>query len=250
MRVRKVRGGGIWWGHLLVGFTALFFVLQGLAAALGSDRGEYGLVVAGAVLSLALIIRRTRFSTSWVSAWNSLGLGLPHLRGILVGLVTCALMLCVIPGYAAWRNGTVSLVQNFAWLALGMLAQAGVAEELVFRGFLYGHIRRRHSFWRAALLSAIPFAAAHLYLFATLVWPVALSAVLLSIVLSFPLAHLYDLSGRAIWPGALVHAVAQGGLSLTIMQADSERFPIVWIAATTIALWLTLFIRPSDDTLS
>lgn len=250
MRERRVRGGGIWWGHLLVGFTVLFFVLQAMATALGSDRGEYGLVVAAAVLATALLIRRVRFSRSWVSAWASLGLGLPHPRGLIVGIAVCALMLSVIPAYASWRNGAVNLVPHFAWLALGIFAQAGLAEELVFRGFLYGHIRRRHSFWRAALLSAIPFAAAHLYLFATLVWPVALSAVLLSIALTFPLAHLYDLSGRSIWPAALAHAVAQGGVKLTVMHADSDRFAIVWMAATAIALWLTLFIRPSDDSLS
>lgn len=247
MRVRRVRGGGIWWGHLLVGFTLLFFVLQGLATALGSDRGEYGLVVAAAVLAMALIIRRVRFSTSWSSAWASLGLGAPHWRGVIVAAVACALMLSIIPAYASWRHSPVSLVPNFAWLALGIFAQAGIAEELVFRGFLYGHIRRRHSFWRAALLSAIPFAAAHLYLFATLVWPIALSAVLVSIALTFPLAHLYDLSGRSIWPGAVAHAVAQGALHLIIVQVDNDRFALIWMASIVIALWLTLFVRPSDD---
>jgi len=55
--------------------------------------------------------------------------------------------------------------------------QAGVAEELVFRGFLFGHLRRQRTFWRAAAASLPPFLVAHLFLFFALPWPIALTAV-------------------------------------------------------------------------
>jgi membrane protease YdiL (CAAX protease family) len=132
---------------------------------------------------------------------------------------------------------------NAAWLGPGILAQAGLAEETVFRGFLYGHIRRRHPFWRAALLSMLPFTLVHLTLFATMDWPLALAALVLSIVISFPLAHLYELGGRTIWAPALAHAVIQGAPKLII--ADDPMFNLVWMGAVSVALWLAFLVSSS-----
>jgi membrane protease YdiL (CAAX protease family) len=43
-----------------------------------------------------------------------------------------------------------------------------VAEEVLFRGYLFGHLRRGRSFWRAAVLSMLPFVCVHLLLFFTM----------------------------------------------------------------------------------
>ncbi len=73
----------------------------------------------------------------------------------------------------------------------------------------------------------IPFAAAHLYLFATMAWPIALAALALSVLIAFPFAWLYELGGRTIWAPAIAHAVVQGAIKLFVIQ--DQIFPIVWM---------------------
>ena len=45
------------------------------------------------------------------------------------------------------------------WISLlpGLFAQAGIAEEVLFRGYLFGHMRVGRTFWRAAAVSMLPF---------------------------------------------------------------------------------------------
>ena len=233
---------GVRWAPLLGGLVVLYAVLQGAAGALSSVRGEAGLIVAAATLAAALLIQRVFFASSWAESWRSLGLGLPRTRGTIVASALCVLMLAVIPAYLL-HDAFDDFYPNAAWLALGILAQAGLAEELVFRGFLYGHIRRRHAFWRAALLSMLPFALVHLTMFATMDWPVALAALVLAVAISFPLAHLDDLAGRTIWAPAAAHAVIQGAPKLIV--ADDPMFILVWMGAVTLVLWLAFFVSSS-----
>jgi membrane protease YdiL (CAAX protease family) len=250
--VTDLHAGGphssIRWAPLLTGFVVLFLVMQGLAGALNSVRGEAGLVVAAATVGAALLATRLAFAPTWMESVKALGLGAPRMKGVAVAIALCLLLLCVIPFHLTVRGGAAGFYPNAAWLALGVFAQAGVAEETVFRGFLYGHIRRSHPFWRAALISMAPFAAVHLMLFATMPWPIALAALLLSVVVSFPLARLYDLGGGTVWAPALAHAVVQGGVKLVVIQDPS--FPIVWMAAGALLPWLVFVVRSSGGTRS
>lgn len=239
---------GARWALLLLGFAVLFAILQGSAAALESMRGEWGLAVAAATIGAALVIVRLAFASDWRASWLMLGLGPPRGAGMLAAVALSLLLLCVFPAFLAVKGGFVSLYPSAAWLAIGIAAQAGVAEETVFRGFLYGQIRRRHPFWRAALISTAPFAAAHLLLFATMDWPIALAALVLSISSSFPFARLYDLAGRTIWAPALAHAVVQGAIKLIVF--DDPLFPLVWMAACATLPWLAFLVSSSDDSRS
>lgn len=234
-----------WLARWLGGFAVLMLVLQGLATALNSVRGEWGFVVAGATLLAALGVQRLWFSPTLKQAWADLGLGAPIMRGVWTALGVSTLLLCAFPIYALATNSGIGLYPNAAWLMLGILAQAGLAEELVFRGYLYGQLRRGTTFWRAAWLSAIPFAIAHLYTFAIMDWPIALAALALAIVISFPFAHLYELAGKTIWAAALAHAVVQGAIKLLLVEGAF--FPVIWMAASAIALWLVFLIKPSSD---
>jgi membrane protease YdiL (CAAX protease family) len=246
MPMRKAINPGAWWAILLAGFVALFALLQGSATALASVRGEAGLIVLAATLAAALLVQRGFFAGSWADAWRTLGLGAPRMRGLATAGVVSLLALCAYPVFLLVAGGGVSLHGGAALLAVGVFAQGGVAEELVFRGYLYGHLRRRFSFWRAASISVLPFAAAHLYTFAVMAWPVALAALALSVVLSFPLAHLYELGGRTIWAPAIAHAVVQGAIKLIVI--DDLRFPIVWMGASALALWLVFLVGlPARD---
>jgi membrane protease YdiL (CAAX protease family) len=137
--------------------------------------------------------------------------------------------------------------EDATWLAIGMFAQGGVAEEVLFRGFVYRHLRSTRTFWRAASLSALPFAAAHLPLFWSLEPTVALLALVMAIAWSFPLAWLFDRGGASIWPGAILHFAIQGGIK--IIADDDPAFQtlaIAWVMLGLVLPWVLFALREPD----
>ena len=82
---------------------------------------------------------------------------------------------------------------------------APIAEEVLFRGFLFTGLRRRLRFVWAALLTSILFGAAHLLggeQGASLLWIAGIDTMVLSIVLCF----LRERTGR-LWAPVLLHAL-------------------------------------------
>jgi hypothetical protein len=90
------------------------------------------------------------------------------------------------------------------------------------------------------MLATVPFVAVHLVLFATMPWPVALAAVLLSTIISFPLARLFELGGNTIWAPAILHFVVQATIKIVETPGDTG-LPIAWMAASMIIPWLVFF---------
>ena len=91
----------------------------------------------------------------------------------------------------------------------------------------------------------LPFVLVHLLMFVNLPWPVALASLLLSVVISFPMAHLFELGGGTIWPPALLHFVVQGTVKVIDLAGEgTASFPLVWIAASAVVpLAVFLFTR-------
>jgi membrane protease YdiL (CAAX protease family) len=226
---------------LAVGFVLLLGVLQGVAAALSSTSGEWGLVVAACVFLAAWTVQRALHGEGFAA----IGVR-PESRGIGIAAALAAVLIAVAVVFLLARRAQVEITANWSWLALGMFAQGGLAEELVFRGYLFGHMRRTRSFWRAAMLSMAPFAAVHLFLFFTLDWPIALAALILSVALSFPYARLYELGMRTIWAPTLLHAVTQATPKLLV--TDDNAFPLFWMAAGLVVSWSVFLLPvPSED---
>lgn len=230
------------WGRLLGGLGLVFVLFQGLAHAYGSERGQAGLVIAAAVVVTLVAVECLLFQQTPTTALRTLGLGRPAATGVLVTLGAGLLLLAVIPVYAALRGTTLVAYPGWPWLLPGLFAQSGIAEETLFRGFLFQHLRRGRSFWRAAALASVPFVAVHIILFATMPWPLALAAVLLSTVMTFPLAHLFELGGRTIWPPALMHFIVQGTIKVVEAPGDNT-LAMVWMGASAV-LPFVVFLFP------
>jgi membrane protease YdiL (CAAX protease family) len=198
------------------------------------------------VVAVTLAVERAWPARTLVSAVHAIGLGSPRLTGLAVSVGICVLLLLVVPVFARWTGASVTVGAGSLWLLPGLFAQAGIAEETLFRGYLFGHVRHGRSFWRAAGLSMLPFVAVHLLLFVTMPWAVALAALLLSVVLSFPLAHLFELGGATIWAPALLHFVVQGTVKILVISGGaSPLFPIVWMASSAVLpLFALLMPRP------
>lgn len=234
----------MWRPGLAVVITWLVF--DRVAAATGSVRGEAGIPVAATVLATLLVLDHVLMRRSWRASLAGLGLGRPSVPGILAATCIGTLLLAFFPLYARATGVRLVVAADAPLLLLGLFAQGGFAEELLFRGYLFGQLRARHPFWRAALLSLIPFAIAHLFLFATLPAAIAAAATLLAAGMSFPLGRLYELGHRTIWPPAIVHFVAQGAIKMVTPSEPDAAMPLglAWMAVCLVVPWVVFLLPP------
>jgi membrane protease YdiL (CAAX protease family) len=219
------------------GVTAVFALFHGLATYTGSDRGQAGIAIAIAVVVTLIAIEAVFFGRTPAEAMRALGFGTPDARGFVAVTMVAILLLATVPLYAFVRGVPLTAYPDWPWLLPGLFAQAGIAEEVLFRGYLFRHLREGRSFWHAAMLAAVPFVIVHLILFATMPWPIALAAVLLSTIISFPLARLFELGGNTIWAPAILHFVVQGTVKVVEAPGDIG-LPIAWMAASMTIPWL------------
>ena len=227
--------------RILLGLLIIYAFFEGSAQWLGSDRGQAGLIVGAIVIATGLGVERVIFGRRISEALLALGLGLPTARGYVIAIGAVAVLLLMLIVFGRSAAISIELTRDAFWLMPGLFAQGGVGEEMLFRGFLYRHFRSRRSRWHAATLSMLPFAAVHLLLFLALPWHIALAGWLASVALSFPLAHLFEISGNSLWPPALVHFVIQAVPKVVVVSnAPSWVFPIFWMILTVLVLWLML----------
>lgn len=226
----------------LAGFVALWLLLDRSAAALGSGRGEWGGAIALAVVAVAVTMEMIGRPGSARDAARRLGFVVPTMRAMIAALILSAAMLAALALFARAAHIDVTLLPAWPVLALGMLLQGGVAEETVFRGFLFRRFREARPFWRAALISAGPFIAVHLLLFATMDFAVALAAVLLAVAISFPLAWLFERAGNSVWPPALVHGVVQVGIKVIDAGEEFALLALVWMGVCALAPWALFLV--------
>jgi membrane protease YdiL (CAAX protease family) len=234
------------WARLVAGVAAVFALFHWTAQLLGSDRGQAGILVGLLVVTATVVAEGVLFGQPSLQAARSVGLGRPRAGGLLTAAAVCVVLLLVVPVFAKVTGDSPTFFPGWWRLLPGLFAQAGIAEEVLFRGYLFGRLRHGRSFWRAAGLSILPFAAVHLVLFLTMPWPIALAALILSIALSVPLAHLFELGGGTIWAPALVHFVVQGTVKvITFSDAEGAGFPLMWMAASGLIPMCALLVpRP------
>jgi membrane protease YdiL (CAAX protease family) len=153
-------------------------------------------------------------------------------------------LLVVLGVYVTMSGARADWYAGWPWLIPGLFAQAGIAEETLFRGYLYRHLREGRTFWRAAVVATVPFTVVHLILFLTLPWPIALASVLLAAAVGFPLAYLFEAGGRTIWAPALVHFTIQGAIKIISVSGPAgELLPLVWMLACAV-IPCAVFLRP------
>lgn len=216
--------------------AAAFYTVQLLISggilglnALGIGLEDANLSVLGAVLSgviytatLLLVIGLPWWVKRWRTTkaelgiqrsleWRDLLLSPPAF--ILYVLLSWAAMTAAmqfIPGYDATQTQDVLFTDlNFryeyvlAFLTLVIIAP--IAEELLFRGYLYGKLKRYVPVWLAILFASILFGAVHGQ------WNVAVDTFMLSVVM----CGLREYTGT-IWAGVVIH-MAKNGLAYYLL---------------------------------
>jgi membrane protease YdiL (CAAX protease family) len=153
------------WLRLLLGLVLVFFLFHGTASTLASDRGQAGLFIGALVVTATLVVERVLFRQRGFVAARALGLGPPRALGLIAAIATGSLLLSVIFIFVQVRGVSFAFFPGWVSLVGGLFAQAGVAEESLFRGYLFGRVRLGRTFWRAAVLSMLPFVAVHYFCF-------------------------------------------------------------------------------------
>lgn len=96
---------------------------------------------------------------------------------------------------------------HFFWAFTTLVMIVPLAEEMLFRGYLYGKLKKFAPVWVAILISGAAFGLAHLWTGGSgpLQWAVAVDTFVMGLVLGL----LRDRTG-AIWAGVLLHALKNG----------------------------------------
>ena len=226
----------------MVGLFIVFCLFHGSATFLGSDRGQQGILIGTLVVAATAATKRFMLRPQRGAAVRRLGLGPPRVKGLAVAGGIAVLLLVVALLFVRARELSPAFYPGWISLLPGLFAQGGIAEEVLFRGYLFGHIRVGRTFWRAAGLSMLPFVSVHLVLFISMPWPIALASVLLAVIISFPLAYLFELGGDTIWPPAILHFVIQATVKVVAFSHGAESFALAWMAASALVPLLILAV--------
>jgi membrane protease YdiL (CAAX protease family) len=210
----------VFWGlgtSLLLVFTLI--LVGGLLKRLGVSVDTSLVIIFGTGLLLLPIWYFTIFKYN--SSWAELGLRSFEPKAVSLG---CGLMLLSmffnfiyglilgIYGYQIQPDiGPLFSETRFPLLLLfGGAIVAPIIEELFFRGFVFAGLRNRWDWKKAALLSAVLFALAHMV--PTSILPI--------FILGMIFAFLYQVSG-SIWPAILMHMLTNA-IALSAAYAISQ----------------------------
>jgi membrane protease YdiL (CAAX protease family) len=188
----------------LATFLGAWYALDALVT---SPPNPVSATLALASAAAVLALGQRCLGVPWRRILASLGLGRPVLRAVAVaGVVGSAVFLCLPLGAHA-VGATVELRQNWPSVLVAVLLFHGLAEELVWRGFVFGHLRRTTTFWRAIAGSVPLIALTHVPIVASDGLAIGTFATLTAAVTCLPFAYLWERGGGTIWAPALLHGL-------------------------------------------
>jgi len=206
------------WAGFVVGFALIWGTLQLTSSPVPVLLRSAAACLATAVCAVLVVLVLWRVPVR--SAPVALGLGRPALPGLVVA--AAVVVLCVA-GYLLFTPLT-----------------GGVAEELAWRGYVFGALREGRTFWRAVLLSMPLLALTHVPIVLNSGLLVGIVAMIVAAVTTLPFAYLYELGGRTIWAPALVHAAIDVFRALTVDPADTLVFSL-YVSAIALVVPLVAF---------
>lgn len=236
----------------VLGFVLIYGTLEGMARWLGDVLPpQNALLLTGAVLLVALVVEMVLFQQPWPQALTGLGLGWSGWRALGVALLICVLQLACYP-LITWLTGyRWTLPANWQWIMVGVFAFHGVAEEVLYRGYLFGRLRQGRTFWRAAWLAVILFALSHLPILLNQGLLVGGAALLLALASSFPFAYLYEQGRHTIWAPALVHAAVDTVIPILAtsgMAEGGQQAALIWMSISMVLPYLAFaFGKPQTS---
>jgi membrane protease YdiL (CAAX protease family) len=229
---------------IAIGTISLYLIMSALGSLTGSLCGEAGLAICVIVIVASLAAEWLLFGVPPRRALDLLGLARLPGDGLMPVLLVSAPLLAYYPVLGLLSGSAIPLREGWLLTAIGVFLQGGVAEEVIWRGFLFRHLRCGRDFWRASLVTMLFMVAAHAVLVESLDPLTAGVAIAVSAVIVFPMCHLFELDRGAIWSVALLHAAVQGLPKLFEPQPQLSPLSIVGWALLTTLVPLILFAFP------
>jgi membrane protease YdiL (CAAX protease family) len=233
---------------IAIGWLAIYLPLDRVATWTNSLYGEAGWLFCALAIVLALAIERLLFGTPMRRALPALGFVWPRRRALLALLAAATPLVAFLPLFATITGAPLTLRAGWQGIAVGVFLQGGLGEEILWRGYLFRHLREGRSFRHAALLTMAFTVAQHTLLLLTLPLPIALLALVVSLTISFPICMLFELDGGAIWSVALLHFVVQGLVKLFVIgEPYNQVSQLAWLVASATIPLIVLAFRPDRD---
>lgn len=222
----------------LATFLGAWFVLDRLVT---SPPNLLSATVALAAAASVLVAGQRAMGVALRDIPRSLGLGRPVVRALVVaGIVGSAVFLCLLLG-AHVVGVQLELRENWLSVLLAALIFNGLAEELVWRGFVFGHFRRSTTFWRAVAKSVPLIALTHVPIVFTDGLAIGLLATFTAAVTCLPFAYLWERGGGTIWASALLHG--QIDWWQLFERPYPDRFSAVILTATIVVPMAVFLFR-------
>jgi membrane protease YdiL (CAAX protease family) len=210
---------------------------EGLGLVVG--KSLTALLAFGTTLAVELILyRRGSIGTALLA----LGLGRPDGRVLATAIVVSGVLLASMPLVFSLTGAAFALPDNWLLLALGIFALNGVAEETLYRGYLFGHLREGRSFRRALLIGTLLAAVAHLPILVTTGVVVGLTSILVSVLTFAPFAVLYERGKRTIWAPAVVHAAVDFIIPLGALGLALPLTSLAWLGVSVAACYVAMLL--------
>jgi membrane protease YdiL (CAAX protease family) len=216
---------------VFAGFIPLFLILQFGPELLLPRVGQFWSVVisAGVMLLLALGCEMLLFANRPPQALRQLGYGRPVVRPIAVALLLSGLMLLFFPLLSLVTGAQLSLSSGWLLTLVSIVIFNGLAEETLFRGYVFGHLRQMSTFFHAGLISLLFFAAAHLFLFVRNPFAIALAGTLVAVTAAFPMAYLFERGNYTIWAPVVLHVATHAIRLVAIPEAVYMPAVVAWL---------------------
>ena len=222
---------------ILIGCAILFAILElgvtWLAALL--DQTWAALIVTTVMVSVALLLERQAFKHNSAQGRQALGYGPPNPHAILAAAIIGVIMLAFFPVFSLVTGAQVTLKANWWWILLSAIALNGIGEETLFRGFVFGGLRREASlsFRQAGFISMAIFAAVHLLLFIGNPFFVGFLGTLVAVASAFPMAYLFERGNNTIWAPVVLHVATH---TIRLVDISEPHY------LTAVGIWLFLQI--------
>jgi membrane protease YdiL (CAAX protease family) len=148
---------------------------------------------------------REELGLTGLPTWSDIGLApVGFVTYFVLAMIVLAVFMALLPNInweqaqdVGFQNLITSGDRILAFVALVVIAP--VAEEIIFRGWLYGKLRTRIPAWLSILLVSILFGIMHGQ------WNVAINVFCMSVVMCL----LREITGT-IWSGILLHMIKNG----------------------------------------
>lgn len=156
-------------------------------------------------------ITRRDIGLQRLPTWAELGLALAgYVASAIVAYYAIIFLGTIVPGFDAVEEqdvGFVGLSHRYEYVVafVTLVIIAPFAEEIFFRGYIYGKLKRYIPTWLAIVVVSIMFGAAHGQ------WNVGV----MTFIMSLFMCGLRDLTG-SLWPAIVLH-MTRNGIAYTVL---------------------------------